>query len=145
MVIAAVTPTKPFTASDLDAMQDDGYRREVIEGRLIVTPSPIGEHQDTVGWLFLLLNRHRPAGFRVMIAPYDWRVPGGDSLQPDLMIIREEDHNPKGFQLATPLVVIEVLSPSTTIYDQTEKRARYESLGVSGYWMVDPAIPSITV
>ncbi|MHB8264058.1 MAG: Uma2 family endonuclease, partial [Acidimicrobiales bacterium] len=85
MVIAVETPTKPFAASDLDAMEDDGYRREVIEGRLIVTPSPISEHQDAVGWLFLLLNRYRIAGFRVMIAPLDWRIPDGDSLQPDLM------------------------------------------------------------
>ncbi|MHB8264015.1 MAG: Uma2 family endonuclease, partial [Acidimicrobiales bacterium] len=52
---------------------------------------------------------------------------------------------PKGFQLATPLVVVEVLSPSTTIYDSTEKRARYESLGVPAYWIVNPATPSITV
>ncbi|MHB8264025.1 MAG: Uma2 family endonuclease [Acidimicrobiales bacterium] len=144
MVITVAAPTKPFTASDLDAMEDDGYRREVIEGRLIVTPSPISEHQDAVFRLGSLLDRH-PPGFRVMIAPLDWRIPDGDSLQPDLMIIREKDHNPKGFQLATPLVVVEVLSPSTTIYDSTEKRARYESLGVSAYWIVNPTTPSITV
>jgi len=138
------TPPKPFTASDLDDMKDDGYRREVIEGRLIVTPSPIGEHQDAAARLWSLLDRHRPAGFRVMIAPYDWRPAGGDSLQPDLMVIREEDHNPKGFQLATPLLVIEILSPSTMIYDKGDKRKRYETLGVPTYWIVDPVAPSFT-
>ncbi|MCL5447101.1 MAG: Uma2 family endonuclease [Actinobacteria bacterium] len=136
-------PPQPFTATDLDAMEDDGYRREVIEGRLIVTPSPIGEHQGAAYQLVLLLEHHRPAGFRVMIAPYDWRPASGDSLQPDLMVIREEGYNPKGFQLATPLLVVEILSPSTMIYDQTEKRRRYETLEVPSYWIVDPAAPSL--
>ncbi len=138
------TPPGPFTATDLDNMRDDGYRREVIEGRLIVTPSPISKHQKAIYQLVLLLERHRPDEFEVMIAPLDWRTSGGDSLQPDLMVIREEDYNPDGFQLETPLLVIEVLSPSTRIYDQGDKRSAYEALGVNGYWIVDPAAPGIT-
>ncbi|MHB8264205.1 MAG: Uma2 family endonuclease [Acidimicrobiales bacterium] len=143
MVIAATAPPRTFTASDLDTIKDDGYRREVIEGRLIVTPSPIGEHQNAAGRLFSLLDRHCVSGFKVMIAPYDWRPTGGDSLQPDLMVIRDSDYNPKGFQLATPLLVVEVRSESTAIYDATEKRSRYESLSVPAYWIVDPADPSL--
>ncbi len=134
---------RPFTASDLDAVVDDGYRREIIEGRLIVSPSPIFEHQDAVVNLILLVSGSCPVGMRVMVAPLDWRTPTGDSLQPDLMIIREEDHNAKGFMLGTPLLTVEVRSPSTAIYDETTKRSRYESLGVIDYWMVDPAAPSI--
>ena len=137
-------PNGLFTASDLDNTRDDGCRYEVIEGRIIVTPSPISKHQNGIGQLFLLLNHYCPDGFRVMIAPLDWRTSGGDSLQPDLMVIREEDYNPDGFQLETPLLVIEVLSPSTRIYDQGDKRSTYESLGVNGYWIVDPAAPGIT-
>ncbi|EQD40207.1 protein containing DUF820 [mine drainage metagenome] len=79
-----------------------------------------------------------------MIAPLDWRPAGGDSLQPDLMVIREEDYNADGFQLATPLLIIEILSPSTMIYDKGDKRKRYETLGVSTYWIVDPIAPSLT-
>ena len=134
---------RPFTASDLDAMVDDGYRREIIEGRLIVSPSPIIRHQDAVFRLGSLLDKHCSSSFRVLIAPLDWRPLTGESLQPDVMVICEEDHNPDGFLLGTPLLVVEVRSPSTAVYDETEKRARYESLGVVGYWMVDPATPSI--
>ncbi len=134
---------RPFTAVDLDAIVDDGYRREIIEGRLIVTPSPIYEHQDALLELGYLMKKHCPSGMRVVIAPLDWRPPTGESLQPDLMVIREEDHNPDGFQLGTPLLAVEVRSPSTAVYDETEKRARYESLGVIDYWMIDPAAPGI--
>ena len=134
---------RPFTASDLDAMVDDGYRREIIEGRLIVSPSPIFEHQKAVFRLGYYMERDRPQGFDVVMAPLDWRLPTGESLQPDIMVIREEDYNPKGFMLGTPLLVVEVRSPATAIYDETEKRARYESLGGIDYWMVDPATPSI--
>ncbi len=134
---------RPFTTSDLDAMVDDGYRREIIEGRLIVSPSPISEHQKAAGRLYSLLDRYCPNGLSVLIAPLDWHPPTGESLQPDIMVIREEDYNPKGFQIGAPLLAVEVRSPSTAIYDETEKRARYESLGVIDYWMVDPATPSI--
>ncbi len=134
---------RPFTASDLDAVVDDGYRREIIEGRLIVTPSPIFEHQNVVFELGYRMRSEHPPGFKVAMAPLDWRPPTGESLQPDVMVIREEDYNPKGFMLGTPLLVVEVRSPSTAVYDETTKRARYESLGVIDYWMVDPATPSI--
>ena len=134
---------RPFTASDLDAMVDDGYRREIIEGRLIVSPSPIYRHQKAAFELGHRMRLDIPPGFDVVIAPLDWRLPTGESLQPDVMVVREEDCNLDGFLLGTPLLVVEVRSPSTAIYDETEKRARYESLGVIDYWMVDPAAPSI--
>ncbi len=134
---------RPFTASDLDAVVDDGYRREIIEGRLIVSPSPISRHQKAVGRLYSLFDRYHSSGLSVLIAPLDWHPSTGESLQPDVMVIREEDYNPDGFQLGTPLLVVEVRSPSTAIYDETTKRSRYESLGVIDYWMVDPAAPSI--
>jgi Uma2 family endonuclease len=80
-----------------------------------------------------------------MVAPYDWELPDGGSVQPDVMVIRREDFDPEGPlpASATPLLVVEVLSPSNAPQDRTLKRELYERLHVPAYWIVDPAIPSL--
>jgi len=37
-----------------------------------------------------------------------------------------------------PLLVVEVLSPSTRTQDRTVKARRYAALGIPHYWLVDP-------
>ncbi len=44
-----------------------------------------------------------------------------------------------------PLLAVEVLSPSTALYDLNTKKAAYERLGVPAYWVVDPQQPGLTV
>jgi Uma2 family endonuclease len=43
-----------------------------------------------------------------------------------------------------PVMVIEILSPSTRRVDLTLKRSRYEAAGCPSYWAVDPDEPSVT-
>jgi Uma2 family endonuclease len=44
-----------------------------------------------------------------------------------------------------PVLVVEVLSPSTRSIDLGTKRLAYEAAGVPAYWLVDPEVPSLTV
>jgi Uma2 family endonuclease len=46
---------------------------------------------------------------------------------------------------APPIVVIEVLSPSTQSTDLTDKRWEYAQRGISEYWLVDPIGIQVTV
>ena len=41
-------------------------------------------------------------------------------------------------------LAVEVLSPSSRRKDAVYKRSKYEDSGVTSYWIVDPAAPSIT-
>jgi Uma2 family endonuclease len=45
----------------------------------------------------------------------------------------------------TPVLVVEVLSPSTSATDRTSKRLVFEQGGIPSYWLVDPLTPSLTV
>lgn len=145
-MLALPSPSpRPWVAEDLDQMPEDGYRREIIDGVLIASPSPVGRHQSCVVGLVLRLAAAMPPEFKVMIAPYDWRPPGGDSLQPDVMVIHQADYDPDGPQRPTPALVVEVPSPSSLQYDTAVKRSAYERLGVPAYWIIDPATPSMTV
>lgn len=145
MAVEMAHPARPFTYGDLEDMPDDGYRREIVGGSLVVTPAPGGGHQRVVGRLFAVLLAAETSESMAMIAPYDWKLPDGGSVQPDVMVIRRQDFDRTGPlpSSATPLLVVEVLSASNPAQDSAVKRSLYERLGVPAYWMVDPSVPSL--
>ena len=57
---------------------------------------------------------------------------------PDLVIAVDPSHiSTRGIE-APPLLVVEILSPSTRAVDRGTKSRRYAELGVQHYWIVDP-------
>lgn len=138
-------PAQPFTFADLDGMPDDGRRWELIAGSLVVSPAPFGAHQLATGRLYKLLDEACTPDTLALPAPYDWRVQAtGESFQPDVTVIRAADFDPNGPLRGTPLLVAEVISPGRGDQDRTLKRARYEALGVPAYWIIEPAVQSLT-
>jgi len=130
-----------FTWDDLQRMPDDGCRRELVDGQLVVTPSPAGRHQRTVVELLVLLRQACPDHLEVMVAPYDWKVGVHTVFVPDLMVVRKDQFDPDGPFTGTPLLVVEVRSPSTAATDETLKRQQYARYGAAAYWLVDPGHP----
>lgn len=133
-----------LTAADLDELPADGRRWELIRGVLHVSPAPTGPHQIVVRNLLLLLHAARPAGTAVLPAPFDYRPGDSTSLQPDLLVVVADEAS-KARTAVPPMLVAEVLSPSTRADDLGTKRLVYEELGVPAYWLVDPDGPSVTV
>lgn len=133
----------PVTHADLQRMPDDGHRREIIDGVLIVSPSPIPLHQLAVARLHLVLAGAAPPGHVVLFAPVDWKLGDTTVVIPDLLVTRFDDLD-GSFLADTPLLVVEVLSGSTRLTDLGSKRMLYERSGVSDYWIVDPQVPSLT-
>jgi Uma2 family endonuclease len=58
------------------------------------------------------------------------------SVQPDILVVRSDLPGPKVTE--PPVLVVEILSPSSRLIDLNLKRARYERAGVPSYWVVDP-------
>ena len=54
-----------------------------------------------------------------------------------VVVARPEQVSTRGIEGA-PLLVVEVLSPSTTRHDRGRKARRYAALGIPHYWIVDP-------
>jgi Uma2 family endonuclease len=135
---------EPLTYDDLQAMPDDGHRYELVDGVLIVTPAPVARHQRAVVRLSVLLTTAAGDEHDVLPAPFDYKVSDITVLQPDIIVARRADVGEKNMQ-RTPLLVIEVLSPSTRRIDHGTKRLAFEAAGVPSYWLVDPDEPSLTV
>ena len=134
---------RDWTVDDLDLLPDDGLQYELLDGMLLVTPAPTSPHQRASARLFLLLSAAVPPGLEIFYAPLDWRPDRHTSLQPDLLVARDDDVEIKN--ITRPLVLaVEILSPSTRRKDLFLKRSKYQDAGVQSYWIIDPAAPSIT-
>ena len=130
-----------WTREAVHALPDDGNRYELINGELVVTPAPRGLHQAA---LMALYNELRPfveslnLG-RVLVSPADITLGEDEILQPDLFVFRTVagKHFRDWTDIASLLLVVEVLSPSTAHYDRYLKRLRYQRAEVPEYWIVD--------
>jgi Uma2 family endonuclease len=141
--VTTLPRSRPLTRRDLDAMPDDGHRYELIDGCLVVTPAPTPRHQIVVSGLLRLLSTACPAGLRVLMAPLDVVLADDTIVQPDVLVARRDQFTERDLPVA-PLLVVEVLSPSTRRLDVSLKRARYEAAGCPSYWVVDPDHSSLT-
>lgn len=127
--------------------RDDGLRYELLDGEILVTPSPVTVHQRAVGRLLVVLAPVVPAGHELLPAPFDVVLDTGEGdtiLQPDLLLARASDLAEENLP-APPLLAVEVLSPTTWHRDLGEKMAAYATAGVLHYWVVTPQTPGLTV
>lgn len=131
-----------------DALQDipdqQFHSYQLVEGQVVISPSPNRLHQRAVGRIFIALTSSAPREFEVFVAPFDF-VPGGvgtTSLQPDVLVALRDEVEDKRL-VVPPVLAVEVLSPSRRTFDTTTKRALYARFGVRHHWVIDPDEPSI--
>ena len=134
-----------LTYDDLVAMfpDEDGVRRELIDGELFVMASSFTRHQQLVVRLAISLGSHldaHPEQGEVLLGPFDIVMTPYDVVIPDLtVVLHDQSHilTEKNVQGA-PGVVIEIVSADTRERDETLKRELFDREGVREYWMVDP-------
>ncbi len=130
------------TVDELLALPDDGLRHELLDGVHVVTPSPSYTHQEVLARLFVALDaalRGR-TDLRVLSSPADLVFGPRTLLQPDLFVFRVDPDRPprEWHDVDTPVIAIEIVSPTSAARDRGTKRRIYQRLGMSEYWIVDP-------
>ena len=58
--------------------------------------------------------------------------------QPDIVVVTDKSSITRRGIEAPPLLIVEVLSPSTEKFDRHVKARHYAVLGVPHYWVLDP-------
>ncbi len=132
----------PFTKAEREALPDDGRRHELLDGTLLMSPAPTRRHQRAVVRLAVLLDAAAHGDFEVFVAPVDVDLGEASVVEPDLFVAPREDLDTP--EPSLPLLVVEVLSPSTRRIDRGAKKAAYARAGIRDYWIVDPDRPSLT-
>jgi Uma2 family endonuclease len=129
---------RPLTIDDLDLMPDDGNRYELDDGVIVMSPSPVAGHQAVVLRLSVTLDAVCPPEFRVLpglgvaMSQSQYRIP-------DIVVVSAEDVAFDEHSVARPpVLVVEVASPSTAIYDRNRKKEVYARFGIESYWIVTP-------
>lgn len=62
---------------------------------------------------------------------------GDDTVvQPDILVLPSSSEDLKEYKL--PILIVEILSPSTAMKDRNLKFRLYESNGIKYYWLVEP-------
>jgi Uma2 family endonuclease len=137
-------PERPLTWDDLQELPDDGRRFELVDGVLLVSPAPVTVHQRVVTRLLVLIHPMLPPASEVLPAPVDWHISEHTVFEPDIVVVGRLDGSERYLE-ETPLLAVEVLSPSTKLRDLGLKRRYYGDAGLPWYWIVDPKEPRLTV
>jgi len=147
--ISHLPPARGGLTYDDYLKMDDGLRYELIEGELILTPSPNLWHQHLASNIEALLREHvkRYNLGLVLDAPFDVVPAENVVLQPDVMYISRESYRllTENSLKGVPDLAVEVLSPSTTRRDRLHKSRLYLRYGVKEYWVVDPDAQTLEV
>lgn len=115
-------------------------RYELVDGELLVTPSPIPTHQRAVHLLAHFLEAYvqrNPIG-DVYVSPSDIELEPGTIVQPDVFVVptHEAQRILREWPARELLVAAEVLSPSSGRADKVKKRPLY-GRHVPECWIVD--------
>jgi Uma2 family endonuclease len=144
------TAPRPLTSDDYRDMPEGPPYYQLIEGELVISPSPNSAHQIIHSNLFAAFVRHldkNPAG-RIYSAPFDIYLTELNVYQPDLVFISKARKKriiaEQGVEGA-PDLVIEILSPRTARLDRGVKRNIYARTGVRELWIVDPDSEQVEV
>ena len=127
----------------------DDERYELLNGELVLSPSPKEIHQYISSVLHILIGtfaREHNLG-RVYFSPFDVVLSDTNVVQPDLLFVSNERTHiitPDNIRGA-PDLVVEILSPSTAKLDRTTKLELYVRHGVREYWIVDPEVKTVMV
>ena len=138
-----------FTYRDYKGLPESETKRyELLEGELVMVPSPSTYHQRISRKLEFLLENfvEKNKLGEVLYAPLDVHL-GEDVVQPDILFVskvRSEIISEEEIQGA-PDLVIEILSRTTAERDRTYKKTLYARHRVCEYWMVDPKEKTIAV
>ncbi len=130
-----------LTYADYAALPDDGHRYQLLEGELVMTPSPNRWHQQVSAKLLseLLIHAEKLGLGVVFAAPLDVTLDDGNVVQPDILFVSKERSGilQGGRVIGAPDLCIEILSPGSERLDRVRKLELYARFDVTNYWIVD--------
>lgn len=139
----ATTMRPMATEEDLLRAPEDGWKHELVDGRLRV--SPAGTRHGAV-CIRLASALHTFVNERQLGHVFDsstgFRLPGGNIRLPDVSFVAAGrfpgEQLPDGFSDVPPDLAVEVLSPGDRSRDVLDKVGEYLQAGVRLVWVIDP-------
>lgn len=138
------------TIEDLLRVAKDGYKYELVDGEILVSPTGVRHSQIAASIIYLLAAylENNPIG-RVYTPDIGIWFPNENLRSPDVTFVRTEKlpggKAPNTFGEFIPDLTVEVLSPNDSLREVGRKIGEYLECGVPLVWLVDPARETVTV
>lgn len=145
-VNAAVEPTQRiWTEAEIEALPEDGYIHEIVNGELVISPNNNFEHGDICIRLATALNvfvQARKLGVVLDSSTGFW-MQNRNCRAPDISFVakarlRGLKRPPTAFFVGAPDLAIEILAPSNTPMEISERLADFFSSGTLLAWIIHP-------
>ncbi len=154
MIAAPEIARKVWTEEDLQALPDDGYIHEVVNGQLVGRPRNDFEHGGICGRLFAALYHfncmHRLGLVRGSSAGF-WMF-NRNCRAPDISFIPKARLDSLGFKPSArrffpgaPDLAVEVLSPNTTRAEIDGRLRDFFDSGTQIAWIINPDAECVEV
>lgn len=143
-----VIEKKKYTYEDYLKTSDD-KQYELIDGELLMTPSPVPNHQRISRKLEFILEKFVTENNfgEIFDAPCDVYLDDENVIQPDILFIsldRLAIIGEKNIQGA-PDLTVEIISENSAYKDMVQKKRLYARFGVKEYWVVIPDCEEIEI
>lgn len=140
---------KRYTVRDIEALPE-GRRAELIDGQMYEMASPGRVHQRLLIALVRVIANYIEDGegsCEVYAAPFAVYINNDEYnyVEPDIVVICNEDKMDEKGCHGAPDWVIEIVSPGSVKMDRKTKLFKYRTAGVREYWIVDPMEKEVAV
>jgi Uma2 family endonuclease len=118
-----------------------GVRLELVDGEIIVSPSPIPRHSFAIVALGRIVSTHvEDNDLGELLMDVDTIFGEHDVRRPDLLYFKKSRRHLISDEAieGPPDLAVEVLSPGSERTDRRDKFKQYAAGGVKNYWIVDP-------
>jgi Uma2 family endonuclease len=143
-------PGQHLTLDEFVRLPANGYKYELIEGVLSMTPAGL-QHEEIGGDLYYAIRKYldqHPIG-RLYPSSAGYRLDDQTVLSPDVSFVRTEQlpagRSPKGYGNFAPDLAVEIISPTDRLSDVAEKVELYFAHGTRLVWALDPVRRRATV
>jgi Uma2 family endonuclease len=131
-------PADGWTVYDLETFPEDNVRRELLDGVLLVSPSPSNTHQLITMRLGVALEATCPPDFLVT-QNVDVRFNDRRSFTPDVLVITDAAarRTERPFMAHEVILAVEIVSPTSVGMDRITKPAIYAQAGIPFFWRIE--------
>lgn len=143
-----------ITAEQLFATPDDGQRRELTDGELVMMAPASGGHGEIASalgsWLYMHVRSHGLGKVYAAETGFILSRNPDTVLAPDVAFVSRERLPAgglpyRGFVPFAPDLAAEVLSPDDRQVDVEEKIQRWLDAGTKAVWIINPQRRTVTV
>jgi Uma2 family endonuclease len=126
-----------YTIEDVLNLPPDAPRVELVDGVMLVVPSPTVDHQDIASLVWLWLRTHAPRSLRA-VQGVGMAVGLNETFEPDVLLLQADVDGGKHYFAPYEVVLaVEVVSKGTRKRDRLSKPASYAAAGVPFYWRIE--------